>query len=307
MTRDFTPEPDHTDVADHALEGWVSDLGMFHASRTELAPLVDGSFDRDRSFRTLWHLRRCATCREQLAACIEEVVLDEQDVEKSLGLLTGFLQHQEPMVRAAAARAAVTLSAETTPAIELVRRLLHDGDELVRSDAAVSLSQIEGATGIASREVAASIARGDAGLTTDDRGRGESVEPWSGLLSRWFLQPAVAGSPLAAVESTYEARRSPLESLFTGPTLEGRLSWAKGPLRIGAFYDDKGEIQALRAIVGRQAESGDALIVLELSDAAGATVSLTLSANEPSRLQTAPDVRGRLENLHLKLSVADLK
>ena len=293
MTRDNAPEPDY---ADHALEEWIGDLGMSHASRTELAALAEASSGRDRSFRALWHLRRCATCREQLAARIEDVVLDDESLEHSADLLRGFLCHEEPVVRASAARAALTLSVETATVLEPLHQLLHDLDELVRSDAAIALSQIEQ---VVPRKIVASALRDDA-TSADARGRGD--EQWHGALASWFSQPAISGS-LAAVDSTYESRQSPLECLFDAPMLEGRLSWAKGPLRIAAFYDE-GRIQTLRAIVGRQ-ESGDALIVLELSDAAGATVSLTLSANEPSRLQTLPGVHGRLENLHLRLSVAD--
>lgn len=297
MTRDLTPEPDHAGATDSALEEWVAEIGKFHASDTELTPLV-GSFDGHRCFRALWHLRRCASCREQLAALIEDMLLEQEDPPKALGQLTRLLRHEEPVVRASGARAAVTISAELADVAELVQPLVRDPDELVRGDAVVALSQIEDASEGASVEVE-DIA---AGL---GRKIGTLVEQWQGSMSGWTGRSAVAGVALAAGKPNYLGLQSPLEPLFGRPILEGALAWAIGPLRVDAISDDQGLIQSVRVSIGVRQDVSGAPIILELSDREGCSVAMELAASRAFDVRSCARIHGRLDDLYLKLSIEE--
>ena len=121
-------------------EAWVRSLRFVHMNQDELDGLI-GRFDKNESLRALAHLELCPLCSDRLIVRIEEAVLDDQGVEENTELLLRFLQHEESVVRAAAARAAATLAFESPEIPQSLTRLLSDDNELVRVASAEALAQ----------------------------------------------------------------------------------------------------------------------------------------------------------------------
>lgn len=157
---------------------------------------------------------------------------------------------------------------------------------ITEEQAAVELQQLDGAS------------------ASGVRGFGAVVERWLGTLSAWSLQPAVADVPLAANLPVYAAVQSDLESLFQPAVLDSVLPWAAGPLLVGAIYDNEGSIRSVRASVGVRSGQAGAAMILELTDGEGHSVALRLAPERSFDVRSAPGIRGRLEDLALRLLTA---
>jgi hypothetical protein len=127
--------------APEGFDAWAADVRDDHASDTEFQELL-GSYDKLRSIRATAHLQTCAMCREELAALIEKRVIHEQSAVDDLGLYEPFLNHEEPMVRAAAVRVAITLHEDVPAVAQMIEPLLSDQDGVVRADAIATRARL---------------------------------------------------------------------------------------------------------------------------------------------------------------------
>jgi len=123
--------------APEGFDAWAADVRFVHANDTELLELLD-SHDKLGNIRATAHLQTCSTCREELAVLIEKHVIHEQSAVDDLGPYEPFLNHEEPMVRAAAVRAAKTLHEDAPAVAQMIEPLLNDEDGVVRADAIVA-------------------------------------------------------------------------------------------------------------------------------------------------------------------------
>lgn len=143
-----TQHDDPIDRDDAPAEGWVRDLRFAHAYQSELQALIS-PFDRRLATRSLLHLAGCAQCRDRMASLLEDVVVAEQREEGDCSALQRFVTHDEPVIRASAARATVALSTIGATAEPAAVALLDDPDAVVRSDAIFAVCRLSEPTATA--------------------------------------------------------------------------------------------------------------------------------------------------------------
>ncbi len=132
---------------------------------------------------------------------------------------------------------------------------------------------------------------------------GAGIVHWLGRLSTWSQLPVVADVPLGQTLPTYAAVQSDLEALFPLAVLEQELAWATGPLRIAAAYDDVGGIRSMRVSVSVRSD-GRGTMFLDVADSEGHDIAFELTSERPFDGRSAPDLRGRLQDLSLRLRTA---
>jgi hypothetical protein len=124
---------------------------------------------------------------ERLASRLEDIVIDRQNVAgqgESSGSeadvdwrpLQPFLEHDEPVLRAAAARATVALGLDVPPVVATLEKLGHDRDQLVASSAndalhTVAVLAVAAASDVPHPEVAKGAAASVWGEHTSADGR----------------------------------------------------------------------------------------------------------------------------------------
>lgn len=115
-----------------------------------------------------------------------------------------------------------------------------------------------------------------------------AVEPWRAAALR-----ATAGRPLAS-PSLLEGREAPLDALVAGDLLQTSLSWARGPVRILAFYDG-GCLRSVRVDIGVKADgSGEGKLMIILFDGFGSSEQFILHQDSRSCVVENPSLQGRL-------------
>lgn len=114
--------------------------------------------------------------------------------------------------------------------------------------------------------------------------------PWKAAKLR-----AAAVRPLSG-PSALEGKEAALDQLIAGTLLRTSLDWARGPLRILAFYDENG-LRSVRVDVGLNKQfAGCGVLTILLYDEAGAVERFDLAPHSSACVVEGPSLQGSLNS-----------